>query len=336
MDFKKLLDSRMVRRVIVFLIVGLILYLLRDLINLFLFTFIFAYLFYSAQKFITSKLKKIIHIRSEILTIALYVIAVGLLVLASYKYFPKIVMECKEIINQLTQLYNQAHETPILRNILVSVGGINIADYMTSGVSFLFKSVSRISKLGIEIFIALILSLFFVLEKKKVSKFVLKFKNSKMAFIYDELHYFGTKFLLSFGKVIQAQIIIATVNTILSVIILGLLGFPQLLGVGALIFVLSLIPVAGVIISLVPLSMIAFNIGGEIKVAYVLILIAALHALESYVLNPKLVSFKVKLPVFFTFMILVISENLMGVWGLIIGIPIFMFILGVLDIDTTS
>ena len=54
---------------------------------------------------------------------------------------------------------------------------------------------------------------------------------------------------------IEAQFIIAIVNTFLSVIVLMILGFPQIVGLGIMIFFLGLIPVAGVIISLVPLRL---------------------------------------------------------------------------------
>jgi predicted PurR-regulated permease PerM len=114
------------------------------------------------------------------------------------------------------------------------------------------------------------------------------------------------------------------------------MGFPKLLAIGAMVFVLGLIPVAGVIISLIPLSIIAFNIGGIIKVLYVLIMVLMLHGLESYLLNPKFMSVKTKLPVFLIFLILIISEYLMGVWGLLIGIPLFMFILDMMGLDLTE
>jgi predicted PurR-regulated permease PerM len=150
------------------------------------------------------------------------------------------------------------------------------------------------------------------------------------------MKYLGNNFLNSFGKVIQAQIVIALINSILSVIVLSFLGFPKLLALGAMVFVLGLVPVAGVIISLIPLSLVAFNIGGFIKVFYVLIMVLLLHGLESYLLNPKFMSVKTKLPVFLIFLVLIVSEHLMGIWGLLIGIPLFMFILDMLSLNPTE
>ena len=47
---------------------------------------------------------------------------------------------------------------------------------------------------------------------------------------------------------------------------------------------------SGVIISLFPLCMIAYNIGGIMYVVYILVIVTVIHALESYVLNPKFMS----------------------------------------------
>ncbi|MNP79763.1 hypothetical protein D3C76_1776790 [compost metagenome] len=44
-------------------------------------------------------------------------------------------------------------------------------------------------------------------------------------------------------------------------------------------------------------------------------------------------SSKTNLPVFYTFVILLFSEHYLGVWGFIIGIPIFIFILDILDVS---
>ena len=123
---------------------------------------------------------------------------------------------------------------------------------------------------------------------------------------------------------------IAGANSVLSFFGLWIIGFNQLLGLSIMIFLLGLIPVVGTFISMIPLTIIAFKIGGLVKILHVLILIVVIHAAENYVLNPKLYSLKMKLPIFFTFLILIVSEHLMGVWGLLLGIPLFIFVLDVI------
>ncbi|MDF2987269.1 MAG: hypothetical protein K0R50_2779 [Eubacterium sp.] len=329
---KSIFTKQMPRRLLILLAFGVAIYLLRGMANMFLLTFIFAYLGYTAQSFVFKRAKNLNSRVLKGIIIVVYLSILALIAYILYLYIPKIFSEVNSIIDQAVVFFNGTYENDTLNYIISLAKEFKISTYISSNYEGLIKSLTNIGKWGIDIFIALILSLFFILEKSRIVKFTSYFKNSKVKVAYEEMAFFGRKFLQSFGKVIQTQITISFINCILSMIMLYVLKFPQVLGLGAMIFVLGLIPVAGVVISLLPLAIIAFTIGGFKMIIYVLILIAVLHALESYVLNPKLMSQKTKLPVFYTFVVLIVSEHILGIWGLIIGIPIFIFILDVLDV----
>ena len=199
---------------------------------------------------------------------------------------------------------------------------------MKSGIDYVLK----ISNWGTTFVLSTILSFVFILEKNRIVSFTTRMRNSKISWFYVELEYFGKKFISSFGKVIEAQILIALFNTFFTVIGLWILGFPYLFALSIMIFMLSLIPVVGFVISLIPLCIIGYNIGGLTMTIYVLAMIAVLHFMEGYFLNPKLMSSKMNLPMFYTFIVLLFSEHYIGVWGLILGIPIFVFFLDILEI----
>jgi predicted PurR-regulated permease PerM len=329
---KSIFSKQITRRVLILAAFGLLIYLLRGMANMFLLTFIFAYLGYTAQSFVFKRTKIINSRVLKVIIITIYLGVITLAVYIVYKYIPVIITELKAVITQATTFYNATYENATLNYIMSVLKEIKVSAYVKDNFEVLYKSISNIGRIGFDIFVAIILSLFFILEKSRIMRFTSGFKNSKLSVVYDELAFFGRKFLQSFGKVIQTQITISFINGILSMIMLSILKFPQVLGLGFMIFILGLVPVAGVVISLIPLSIIAFKIGGFTTIVYVLILIAILHALESYILNPKLMSQKTKLPVFYTFVVLIVSEHILGIWGLIIGIPIFMFILDVLEV----
>ncbi|HBJ02820.1 MAG TPA: AI-2E family transporter, partial [Lysinibacillus sp.] len=71
-------------------------------------------------------------------------------------------------------------------------------------------------------------------------------------------------------------------------------------------------------------------------IVYILVIVMVLHAIEAYFLNPKLMSAKTDLPIFYTFMVILFSEHFLGVWGLIIGIPLFMFLLDILGVTSSE
>jgi predicted PurR-regulated permease PerM len=332
---KELFQKDITKRILVLMTFILILYFLRGLINIFLLTFLFTYLIYSMESALSRKIGKYVPLNNTIITLFFFLLLATLITFLIYKYIPVVINQIIIIINQMTLEVSEVDfksNIHIQKYLLPIYQQIDFKNFTKGGVDFLLQAAKNIGTWSINIFISLMLSMFFMLERNKVSEFMRRFKNSRIAGFYKYLHDFGVNFLNSFGKVIQAQIIIAFVNSCLSMIGLSILGFRQILGLGVMVFFFSLVPVAGTIASLVPLSIIAFRYGGIIKVLYVLILIAALHALESYVLNPKLMASKTDLPVFVIFIVLIVSEHFMGVWGLLIGIPLFMFFMDLLNV----
>jgi predicted PurR-regulated permease PerM len=331
-EMRKLFQNKGIKRIIVFVLIALVVYSMRSMINFILLTFIFTFLMDRLVNFITNK----ISVNRKLTVLVSYTLIVGLLSYGMVKYLPIVIYEITELVKQVTIFYQQPQDNVVM-NYLVSLLEKNqITQYLEQGLGFVMKYFTNISQFALQLFLALLLSLFFLLEKPRLVAFTSQFKESKLAAFYHEIAFFGGKFANTFGKVIEAQFIIALVNSGLSAIALSIMGFPQLFGLTIMIFFLGLIPVAGVIISLIPLSLIAYTIGGFIQVIYVWITIAIIHAIEAYILNPKLMSSKTDLPIFYTFIVLIFSEHFFGVWGLIIGIPIFVFMLDVLEVTDSN
>ncbi|AKG37106.1 AI-2E family transporter [Paenibacillus durus] len=327
--FKHFFADLTVRRFGVLLLVILLLYGIRDMLNLVLLTFLIAYIMNSFQVLLSKRIGKYIRVNSKVIIIILYLAMISTLVLALVHYLPKIFVQVKQLTNFLTSLTPEnIPQNDIVQYLFSTVKDLNYEEYMQSGLNY----ITTIGNWGTRFVLAIILSFVFILEKNRIVAFTSRMKQSKVAWFYNELEYFGNKFTLSFGKVIEAQILIAMFNTAFTVIGLIILGFPYLFALGVMIFLLSLIPVAGFLISLIPLCIIGYNIGGLMMVIYVLAMIAVLHFIEGYFLNPKLMSSKMNLPMFYTFIVLLFSEHYLGVWGLILGIPIFVFVLDILEI----
>ncbi|WP_313799261.1 AI-2E family transporter [Cytobacillus sp.] len=323
-----LLQKSAFKRFIIFGILLFVLYLLKSMINLILITFIFSFLLNRLVNLITRKFK----LNRKLTVLIVYLVIIGLLTIGISRYLPIIIAEISQLVTQITVFYTQQHDNIIVNYVMSFIETNQISKYLEQGFTFLLKYFSGVSNIAIQVMLSLILSLFFLLEKTRLIEFTAKFKNSKIAPFYNEIEFFAKKFVLTFGKVIEAQFIIALVNCVLTTLALWIMGFPQLMGLSILIFLLGLIPVAGVIISLIPLCTIAYTLGGFIKVIYILIVIMIIHAIEAYILNPKLMSAKTDLPVFYTFIVLIFGEHFFGVWGLIVGIPVFVFLLDVLEV----
>lgn len=320
-----------VRRTLVLLSICLGLYLIRNIISLILLTFILTYLIIRGVEGIhhLTKLPK------KLVAIIVYLMIIVFLYFSITVYVPKLFNQTIQMIEEVFSFYQKADtDNKLYEWISKNVGFNEIKQQVTTGAKVLFSTITSIGSMGITFVMSLILSFFFIIEKDWVSEFGRAFYNSKIGLFSEDVAYLGKKFVNTFGVVIEAQFIIAIVNTVLTILGLIFMKFPQdqLLSLALMIFILSLIPVAGVILSCVPLSLIAYTVGGVQDVIYVLIMIMIIHAIESYLLNPKLMSSKTDLPIFYVFVILMFSEKFFGVWGLVIGIPAFVFLLDLLDV----
>jgi predicted PurR-regulated permease PerM len=324
--------ASILKRIVAIVSIVALIYMLKSVLNLLLLTFIFTFIFYQIHKFIYEKANNWITVSNKLVTVSGYLIMLVVIIIISIRYIPQVTKQLIDIVNLISTFNIEQLNGKIDDRIFNIIKEIKILDYVKQSEDKIIEIAKHIGTFSMDVVIAFILSFFFLLEKEEIMAFGKRLESSKISAVYSYYKYFGGIFLNSFGKVIELQIVIAFVNSVLSVIALVIMGFPQALGLGAMIFILGLVPVAGVIVSLIPLSIIAFKIGGIVKVIAVLIMIAVLHALESYVLNPKLMSMKTKLPVFLTFIILLVGEHLMGVWGLLLGIPLFMFFLEIFDI----
>jgi predicted PurR-regulated permease PerM len=320
------------KKILTIAIIIAFIYMLKSMINLLLLVFVFTFIFSQIHKFVYEKVNNWIKISSKIVTISVYAIMFVIIIIASVKYIPQVTKQLIDVVNLISTFNLEQLHGMIDDRLFNIVKEIQIGDYIKQSEDAIIKLAKQVGTFSMNIVMAFILSFLFLLEKEEIMAFGRRLEGSKVSSAYSYCKYFGNIFLNSFGKVIELQIVIAAINSILSVVALIIMGFPQALGLGAMIFILGLVPVAGVIVSLIPLIIIAFKIGGLVKVIAVVIMIAVLHALESYILNPKLMSVKTKLPVFFVFIILLISEHIMGVWGLLLGIPLFIFFLEIFEI----
>ena len=101
-----------------------------------------------------------------------------------------------------------------------------------------------------------------------------------------------------------------------------------------IVFIFGFVPILGTFLSSVPIFIIGYNYGGVGVIMAILGMVVFIHAVEAYYLNPKIVSAYMELPVFLTFLILLVSEHMFGFVGLLIGVPLFYILIDVLkDFD---
>ena len=320
----------------VLVVVVLTIWYMMDIVFI---TFILVYLFYNllsgVQKKLFSKLP--FNVPNGLVLALLYIVFIGILVILGSEVVPKAAVWVTAFTEQIINFDIEAFKSALNPRLAEAINNFDLDSGFNYLVTLLITKLgefsARIGSLTFSLIVSMLLSFVIVVEKDDIVEFGKRVEDSKISFIYNYFMIFGGNFCKTFGKVMKVQLIIALVNSALSMIGLKFIGFEAIVPFGVMIFVLGLIPVAGVIISLFPLCIMAFNIGGIIKIVEVCIMVCVLHAIEAYILNPKLMSAKTRLPVCFVFIILLVGEHYMGVWGLIMGVPIFIFIMSMFDVD---
>jgi predicted PurR-regulated permease PerM len=190
----------------------------------------------------------------------------------------------------------------------------------------LISVAERSVAIGSAFLLALLFSFLIVLDLPILVRGARHLHDTRLQFVYDEVSdnvlYFGRVL----GRALEAQLMIAVVNTILTAIGLYFLGLPNLAFLSMVVFVCSFIPVAGVFISSVPICLTALAAGGFRLMLVGVGFIIVIHAIEAYILNPRLYGAHLRMNPVLVLGILVISEHLFGVWGLILGVPVVSFV----------
>ena len=142
-------------------------------------------------------------------------------------------------------------------------------------------------------------------------------KNNLYALCADEIAQRFQSFYRCFATVMGAQIIISTINTVLTSIFVVAVSLPHPMVVIGVTFFCGLLPVIGNLISNTMIVGISFTISPQMALGALVFLIV-IHKLE-YFLNSKIIGDRIKNPVWLTLLGLILGEKLMGIPGLILA-----------------
>lgn len=319
------------RRFVVLAIIIVVLWMVRSMMNMILFTFILTYIVVNWVHLVRRWLPKL---SPAIITVVTYVLLLLLLYFGVTKYLPVLVRQIVKMVNSVVRFYESNDTTVFYHYINHYISTATIMNQVKHGISLAVSTLTSIGVVTVTFLLSLILSFFYTLELEQMESFSRLFLDSKFSWFFQDVAFFGKKFTNTFGVVLEAQFFIAICNTVITTVCLTVMKMPQIFALALIVFIFSLVPVAGVIISTIPLSLVAYSVGGLRDVVYIIIMVIVIHAIEAYVLNPKFMSSQTDLPIFYTFVVLLVSEHFWGTWGLIVGVPIFTFLLDILGVKS--
>jgi len=364
------LNKKFAWKVVSYWLLIIIFYIFSDFLGLFLLIFIFSYLFLTTSEFLKTKLDNLLllHCKNQkklkflknffwlnFIIISLYILFILIVIFIISDIIPKLTWELQSVEKVIWWANNIKDQLYWITHSLDLEYNINLTEYLQNIFKNLDLSVivkdttsylSKAGKLFVYIIFSLVMSFVFIMDRKRLQKYFLWIKESTYGFLYKEYKIIFDKVLKSFGLIIKAQSLIAFANAALTVLwlliiwffyhnFIGWYIFPYILTLWLIVFLVGFIPILGVFISSVPILLIAYlTIWWWSIIITIILLIFIIHFIEAYYLNPKIVSSFLEIPVSLTFLILLISEHIFWVAGLIIWVSLFYFIVWLFrDID---
>jgi predicted PurR-regulated permease PerM len=335
------------------ILIGLF-YLLRPFFLLIFETFLITYI----TKGIVERIANRMNVNYKLATVFVFVLFVGLLGMVGSWVGPKLVVESNRILSDFAGDGDQQTRDKInqfVEKIVVNVVGeekaqavIESKEYAATIVAIkkeareafkaslprVFDILLKLVKLGWEIAVSLLLAIIFsfilVMDARTIACKMKALETSRIRTFYmgagPHLAAFGT----ILGKALRAQAIIAVCNTVLTAAGLWFFDVPNIAVLSVIVFFCGFIPIVGTFLSSIPIVLFGVQAGG-VSLAFKLIaLIAIVHAVEAYILNPRITANILHMHPILVLVLLLIGERFFGIWGMVVGVPIGYYIISVL------
>ena len=181
-----------------------------------------------------------------------------------------------------------------------------------------------------DFFLGVILSIYFILAKEKLNaqirKMLRAFLNTeKYRFIDKSLHLADK----NFGGYIKGQITDGLIVGLLSYICLMVVGVPYFPLISTIIGIANLIPVVGFLVGIIVGALIIFLANPQAVIWFVLLMIV-LYQINARMIRPYIIRVGADASTMFMFAAIIIMTGLIGFWGLMIGVPVFVIIYTIL------
>ncbi|MCC7091211.1 MAG: AI-2E family transporter [Nitrosomonas sp.] len=206
-------------------------------------------------------------------------------------------------------------EAELLINFLLTTQLDKVKEELPKLIKYLYQATGTM-------LLALLFSFLILFDSIRLGGLMKSLHDSRLKDFYQETAQPVIRFAYVVGRAIQAQAMIACVNTLLTLIGLMVLGIPSVALLSLIVFVCSFIPVLGVFISTAPMVLVALNTGGLTLAIAVVAMITIIHIIEAYGLNPLIYGKHLKLNPVLVLIILLIAYHSFGLWGMILGVPV--------------
>ena len=332
-DLSRFVDTN--KRFIIWAAFFGLLFLVRDLFGLVFLTFILGFIFNNIIIWLSSHTR----LPRRLSTVALYLLFLAVLGVVISMVGSRLGVESRTFFKQVPETLDKlyvwldqiATAQPNLAPLTAGAKETLSFKFLTgmsseAVIGFAVKFLNQLTHYISLFLLGLLFSFLILLDLPNLSAKAQALRQTRFRQIYDETAESVVHFALMVGEAFQAQILVACVNTFLTAIGLWALSIKPIALLSLIVFFCGLIPVLGTFLSTAPIVLLGFNQNGIQCALEAILMVIIIHAIETYILNPRIVSAVLKLNPVITLIILYISYALMGFWGLLLGAPIAVYL----------
>lgn len=304
------------------------------------------------ETFLKSKVKKKnsrFPTRTISITLSL-IMFVGVILLISFLLIPELIENIHLLIKNIPSFINDIQEwvlnlvdsypeiqmkiedvfkdTTNVNNIMVT-----ILNYVVNGsLSFITSLISSIFTL----FTAVVFAIYMLSQKEYLERGVKKLMYAYMKKEHtDKIMEIASLSNNTFSKFISGQCVEAIILGVIFFVVLTVLRFPYALIISVLTTITALIPMFGAMIAML-VGALLIAVTSPFQALLFIVVFQIIQQIENNFIYPKVVGKSVGLASMWTLMAVILGGSLMGITGMIIGLPLASILYAILRNETNE
>lgn len=288
---------------------------------------------YNKIKFTKKRARGLSVITVLILVILIVAMAINLIIPAISKSVIELAGELPGYYQNAIKFINNLPDDSIIKKIEIQdiIGKLQQIDITQvlnlEKISTYVKGVLGVASTIFSIVVSLIMSVYFLLERREILKFfnrVIKalFKKETCKAISN---YFG-KVNDIFFKFISSQVLDAIIVGILVSLVLWILGVKYWLLLGFMIGLFNIIPYFGAIVGVAIATAITVFTGGFSQALWMLVIVIIIQQIDANIINPRIIGNALKLSPILVIFSVTLFGAYFGVLGMFLAVPIIAVI----------
>lgn len=205
-----------------------------------------------------------------------------------------------------------------------------IVSFATNLIPILGNTVKRILSSLWNIVLGIIISIYLLIDKERF--FALGTKITKSIFsnpVANRIIGLTRRSDRIFGRFLSGKILDSFIIGVLTFIVITIFKMPYTILISFIIGVTNIIPFFGPFIGAIPSALIILFVS-PIKALWFIIIILVIQQIDGNIIGPKILGDSLGISAFWIMFALLIGGKILGIVGLIIGVPLFVFVYSII------